>query len=93
MWRRYLIGNMEFASIVLRQRLRRVFLDTFVHFINEDRFAAELSELTLPQPPPSSIAAQHRGSRRGGPDNTDHIIVLALARSVERSRAGTLVPR
>ncbi len=53
MWRRYLIGNMEFASIVLRQRLRRVFLDTFVAFINEDKFAAELSELTLQQPPPS----------------------------------------
>jgi N-acetylglucosaminyldiphosphoundecaprenol N-acetyl-beta-D-mannosaminyltransferase len=47
MWRRYLIGNMEFASVVLRQRIRRAFLDTFVHYFNEDRFAAELSELTL----------------------------------------------
>ena len=47
MWRRYLIGNMEFAAIVLRQRIRRAFLDTFVHYVNEDRFAAELSELTL----------------------------------------------
>ena len=47
MWRRYLIGNMEFAAIVLRQRVRRAFLDTFVHYVNEDRFAAELSELTL----------------------------------------------
>jgi N-acetylglucosaminyldiphosphoundecaprenol N-acetyl-beta-D-mannosaminyltransferase len=47
MWRRYLIGNLEFAAIVLRQRVRRAFLDTFVHYVNEDRFAAELSELTL----------------------------------------------
>jgi UDP-N-acetyl-D-mannosaminuronic acid transferase (WecB/TagA/CpsF family) len=49
MWRRYLIGNLEFAAIVLRQRIRRAFLDTFVHFVNEDRFAAELSELALLQ--------------------------------------------
>jgi N-acetylglucosaminyldiphosphoundecaprenol N-acetyl-beta-D-mannosaminyltransferase len=49
MWRRYLIGNLEFAAIVLRQRIRRAFLDVFVHFVNEDRFAAELSELTLLQ--------------------------------------------
>jgi len=47
MWRRYLVGNLEFAAIVLRQRVRRAFLDTFVHYFNEDRFAAELSELTL----------------------------------------------
>jgi N-acetylglucosaminyldiphosphoundecaprenol N-acetyl-beta-D-mannosaminyltransferase len=49
MWRRYLIGNVEFASIVLRQRIRRALLDAFVHFVNEDRFAAELSELALLQ--------------------------------------------
>jgi N-acetylglucosaminyldiphosphoundecaprenol N-acetyl-beta-D-mannosaminyltransferase len=49
MWRRYLIGNLEFVSIVLRQRIRRVLLDAFVHFVNEDRFAAELSELALLQ--------------------------------------------
>ena len=47
MWRRYLIGNLEFATIVLRQRIRRFVLDSFVHFVNEDRFAAELSELAL----------------------------------------------
>ena len=47
MWRRYLFGNLEFAAIVLRQRLRRAFLNTFMHYVNEDRFAAELSELTL----------------------------------------------
>lgn len=49
MWRRYLIGNVEFAAIVLRQRIRRAFLDTFVDYVNEDRFAAELSELALVQ--------------------------------------------
>jgi hypothetical protein len=47
MWRRYLIGNLEFAVIVVRQRIRRSLLDTFVQFVNEDRFAAELNELTL----------------------------------------------
>jgi N-acetylglucosaminyldiphosphoundecaprenol N-acetyl-beta-D-mannosaminyltransferase len=49
MWRRYLIGNVEFATIVLRQRIRRSLLDAFVHFVKEDRFAAELSELVLLQ--------------------------------------------
>lgn len=63
MWRRYLLGNMEFASIVLRQRIRRSFLDVFLHFVKEDRFAAELAELTLLQPNQalnirSSIAAR-----------------------------------
>jgi hypothetical protein len=47
MWRRYLIGNLEFAVIVVRQRIRRHLLDTFVQFVNEDRFAAELSEMAL----------------------------------------------
>jgi N-acetylglucosaminyldiphosphoundecaprenol N-acetyl-beta-D-mannosaminyltransferase len=47
MWRRYLIGNLEFAAIVIRQRMRRSVLDTFVHFVKEDRFAAELREVTL----------------------------------------------
>ena len=49
MWRRYLIGNLEFAAIVIRQRIRRSLLNAFVHFVNEDRFAAELSELALLQ--------------------------------------------
>jgi N-acetylglucosaminyldiphosphoundecaprenol N-acetyl-beta-D-mannosaminyltransferase len=46
MWRRYLIGNLEFASIVVRQRIRRSLLNTFVHFVTENRFAAELREVT-----------------------------------------------
>jgi N-acetylglucosaminyldiphosphoundecaprenol N-acetyl-beta-D-mannosaminyltransferase len=50
MWRRYLIGNLEFAGIILRQRLRRSLLKTFMQFIDEDRFAAELNELTLLDP-------------------------------------------
>jgi N-acetylglucosaminyldiphosphoundecaprenol N-acetyl-beta-D-mannosaminyltransferase len=49
MWRRYLFGNLVFANIVLRQRIRRSLLEAFVHFVNEGRFAAELSELTLRQ--------------------------------------------
>ncbi len=47
MWRRYLIGNLEFAAIVIRQRIRRSLLDIFVHFVKEDRFAAELREVAL----------------------------------------------
>jgi N-acetylglucosaminyldiphosphoundecaprenol N-acetyl-beta-D-mannosaminyltransferase len=46
MWRRYLIGNLEFAAIVVRQRLRRSLLDAFLHFVTENRFAAELREVT-----------------------------------------------
>jgi N-acetylglucosaminyldiphosphoundecaprenol N-acetyl-beta-D-mannosaminyltransferase len=62
MWRRYLIGNLEFAAIVLRQRIRRILLNAFVHLVNEDRFAAELSELALLQhnkslAPPNVIIA------------------------------------
>jgi N-acetylglucosaminyldiphosphoundecaprenol N-acetyl-beta-D-mannosaminyltransferase len=65
MWRRYLIGNLEFAAIVLRQRIRRAFLDTFVHFVNEDRFAAELSEVALlPHDNITGQPVQHRHSRR-----------------------------
>jgi N-acetylglucosaminyldiphosphoundecaprenol N-acetyl-beta-D-mannosaminyltransferase len=61
MWRRYLIGNMEFAGIVLRQRIRRSLLDAFVHYVEEDRFAAELIELTL---------LQHNSALDGGPSIT-----------------------
>ena len=74
MWRRYLIGNLEFATIVLRQRIRRALLDTFVHFVNEDRFAAELSELTLsqaqraPGPP-----VQHHHARCEGSYDSHHM--------------------
>jgi N-acetylglucosaminyldiphosphoundecaprenol N-acetyl-beta-D-mannosaminyltransferase len=65
MWRRYLIGNLEFAAIVLRQRIRRAFLDTFVHFVNEDRFAAELSEVALlPHDNTTGQPVQQRHSRR-----------------------------
>ena len=47
MWRRYLIGNLEFAAIVVRQRIRRSLLDVFVHFVKENRFAAELREAAI----------------------------------------------
>ena len=63
MWRRYLIGNVEFAAIVLRQRIRRMLLNAFVHLVNEDRFAAELNEMALlhhskPLAPPTVITAR-----------------------------------
>jgi N-acetylglucosaminyldiphosphoundecaprenol N-acetyl-beta-D-mannosaminyltransferase len=47
MWRRYLIGNLEFAAIVIRQRVRRAFLDSFFSLADKDRFAAELHEPNL----------------------------------------------
>lgn len=47
MWRRYLIGNLQFAAIVVRQYVRRAFLDSFFSLIDKDRFAAELYEPSL----------------------------------------------
>jgi N-acetylglucosaminyldiphosphoundecaprenol N-acetyl-beta-D-mannosaminyltransferase len=44
MWRRYLIGNLEFAAIIARQRIRRAFLDAFFSFLDKVSFAAELYE-------------------------------------------------
>jgi hypothetical protein len=63
MWRRYLIGNVEFAAIVLRQRIRRMLLNAFVHLVNEDRFVAELNEMALlqhskPLAPPTVITVR-----------------------------------
>jgi N-acetylglucosaminyldiphosphoundecaprenol N-acetyl-beta-D-mannosaminyltransferase len=47
MWRRYLIGNLEFGVIVLRQLLRRAFLSAFFSLVNKGSFAAELYEPSL----------------------------------------------
>jgi len=47
MWRRYLIGNLQFAAIVLRQWIRRAFLGSFFSLVDKDRFAAELYEPSL----------------------------------------------
>jgi N-acetylglucosaminyldiphosphoundecaprenol N-acetyl-beta-D-mannosaminyltransferase len=63
MWRRYLIGNAEFAAIVCRQRIRRILLNAFVHLVNENHFAAELSEMALlehtkPLAPPTMVTAR-----------------------------------
>jgi N-acetylglucosaminyldiphosphoundecaprenol N-acetyl-beta-D-mannosaminyltransferase len=44
MWRRYLLGNLEFAAIVIRQYIRRAFLAAFFSLVDKDRFAAELYE-------------------------------------------------
>jgi N-acetylglucosaminyldiphosphoundecaprenol N-acetyl-beta-D-mannosaminyltransferase len=49
MWRRYLIGNMEFAAIVAHQRLRRAILAALFSFADKDAFAAELREPGLQQ--------------------------------------------
>jgi N-acetylglucosaminyldiphosphoundecaprenol N-acetyl-beta-D-mannosaminyltransferase len=44
LWRRYLIGNVKFSCIVMRQGVRRAFLQTFFTFVDKDRFGAELYE-------------------------------------------------
>lgn len=44
MWRRYLVGNLEFAAIITRQCIRRAFLAAFFSLADKDRFAAELYE-------------------------------------------------
>jgi N-acetylglucosaminyldiphosphoundecaprenol N-acetyl-beta-D-mannosaminyltransferase len=44
MWRRYLIGNLKFGVIVIRQFVRRAFLTAFFSLVDRDRFAAELYE-------------------------------------------------
>jgi N-acetylglucosaminyldiphosphoundecaprenol N-acetyl-beta-D-mannosaminyltransferase len=44
MWHRYLIGNLIFGLIVVRQRARRFLLDTVLRYARDKRFAAELHE-------------------------------------------------
>ncbi len=44
MWRRYLLGNLVFGTIVVRQRVRRMLIDTFLRYVRDHRFAAELHE-------------------------------------------------
>ncbi len=45
MWRRYLIGNVEFLMIVFSQLMRRFFLEALLKLAARGSFAAELSEL------------------------------------------------
>jgi N-acetylglucosaminyldiphosphoundecaprenol N-acetyl-beta-D-mannosaminyltransferase len=44
MWRRYLIGNLVFGAIVVRQQARRILIETFLRYLREEKFAAELHE-------------------------------------------------
>jgi N-acetylglucosaminyldiphosphoundecaprenol N-acetyl-beta-D-mannosaminyltransferase len=44
MWRRYLIGNLVFGAIVVRQRARRMLIEKFLHYLGDGKFAAELYE-------------------------------------------------
>jgi UDP-N-acetyl-D-mannosaminuronic acid transferase (WecB/TagA/CpsF family) len=47
MWRRYLIGNAQFLSIVLHQRLRRAILSALVNMLKSSSFEAELHDATV----------------------------------------------
>jgi N-acetylglucosaminyldiphosphoundecaprenol N-acetyl-beta-D-mannosaminyltransferase len=47
LWRRYLIGNLKFAAIVIRQGIRRIFLDIFFTLVERELFGAELREPTM----------------------------------------------
>jgi N-acetylglucosaminyldiphosphoundecaprenol N-acetyl-beta-D-mannosaminyltransferase len=49
MWRRYLIGNLQFGGIIVRQRIRRAFLNAFFSLIDKGSFGAELHESSLQQ--------------------------------------------
>ena len=50
MWRRYLIGNVQFAAIVLRQRMRRELVEAVMRLAAHRRFAAEMREVMLRDP-------------------------------------------
>jgi N-acetylglucosaminyldiphosphoundecaprenol N-acetyl-beta-D-mannosaminyltransferase len=47
LWRRYLIGNLQFVTIVFRQVIRRAFLAVFFALVDNDHFGAELYETEL----------------------------------------------
>jgi hypothetical protein len=47
MWRRYLIGNLQFCGIILGQRMRRACLFALVSLLQKQSFGAELEELRL----------------------------------------------
>ena len=44
MWRRYLVGNLVFGAVVVRQQARRILIETFLRYMREEKFAAELQE-------------------------------------------------
>ncbi len=44
MWRRYLLGNLQFCNIIVNQRMRRAYLSTLFALLRQQRFAAELKE-------------------------------------------------
>ena len=45
LWRRYLIGNLAFINIVVRQRARRALLNKCVKLAARNKFAAEFNEI------------------------------------------------
>jgi N-acetylglucosaminyldiphosphoundecaprenol N-acetyl-beta-D-mannosaminyltransferase len=47
MWRRYLIGNAQFLSIVLHQRLRRAIFSALVNLLKSSSFDAELHDANI----------------------------------------------
>jgi N-acetylglucosaminyldiphosphoundecaprenol N-acetyl-beta-D-mannosaminyltransferase len=47
MWRRYLIGNAQFLSIVIHQRLRRAIFLSLVNMLKNSSFEAELHDATV----------------------------------------------
>jgi N-acetylglucosaminyldiphosphoundecaprenol N-acetyl-beta-D-mannosaminyltransferase len=47
MWRRYLIGNLQFLSIVFHQRLRRAVFSALVHVLKSSAFEAEFHDVTV----------------------------------------------
>jgi N-acetylglucosaminyldiphosphoundecaprenol N-acetyl-beta-D-mannosaminyltransferase len=68
LWRRYLIGNLQFAVIVARQQIRRTFLDTFLKFVEDDKFGAELYEPRHQEKLKRAAGITNFDSRDGGYD-------------------------
>lgn len=49
LWKRYTLGNLEFAEIVIAQCIRRLLLNICVHLASQNGFGAELDEIAILQ--------------------------------------------
>ena len=69
MWRRYLIGNVSFATIVARQGLRRALLSALFSFLDKDAFGAEVREPRLQQHQKELVSRLFAVSAGDGPES------------------------
>ena len=93
LWRRYLFGNVAFAGIVLRQRLRRSLLNACVRLAARDSFAAELEELALQRTAPTAPEAAAPPAKAAPytdtlPQSDALLQLLASIQAPERGKVG-----